>query len=472
MQFHKTLLTFLGVALAAGTAEAQPSHRFHWSLEARIAGADAVVVGSIAKVQRKVLVAPGERAKDGSVYPDGQFEYAPAVKIEEVLKGNLKGMVDDLHFKGSLGENKTYEQWLKAGNKILWFLGPAPKPGARRAWEFIVFGKEVPAEAYYGGRREPPVYAMDFTLLKDEMAILVHARKYAKTSTKILPTDMIRFGPPWNDLVVPVEPALEPLAKRLIGSPQVFVPQGQKLVPRDRYQFRFSGVNLLRHFKSEANVALLKSLLDDPPENFQSSLIWQHPVRVKAFEVLLHWRVDAPLPKAPDEVSRLELAGTAVTDAQLQRVAKLKNLERLDLQDTKITAQGLKHLAGLKKMALLELRPQQLSDANLRVLREIGLLHTVSLADENFPYQRPKSPAAVESFSLWGSPVTDAGLKELADMKNLTWIDLRDTQITDIGLKELAGMTKLRYLLLENTKVTDAGVGALQKSLPKCKITR
>ena len=379
MLFQKSLLTFLGLVVAAGTAEAQPSHKDHWSLEARIAAADAVVVGPIAKVNRKVLVPVGGRDKIGVEYPDGQFEYSPAVKIETVLKGNLKGVVDDLHFKWSLGEDKRYEQWLKAGNSMLWFLGPSSKPGAGRAWHAVVFGKAVPAEGYYGGRREPPMYAMDFTVLKDERAILARARQYAKSSTSILKTDTIRFGYPWNDLIVPVEPALEPLAKRLIASPQDFVPKDQELTPRERYQFRFCGIRLLRHFKSDANLVLLKSLLADPLENFQSSLVRQHPVRVKAFEVLLQWGVDAPLPKLPDEIDRIDLAGTGVTDALL---------------------------------------------------------------------------------------------KPLTGLKNLTWLDLSDTRVTDAGLKELAGMSKLGRLWLQNTRVTGAGIANLQKSLPKCIIAR
>jgi Ran GTPase-activating protein (RanGAP) involved in mRNA processing and transport len=42
--------------------------------------------------------------------------------------------------------------------------------------------------------------------------------------------------------------------------------------------------------------------------------------------------------------------------------------------------------------------------------------------------------------------VTDAGLKELASLKNLSKLDLSDTQVTDEGLKEL------------------------QKALPNCRI--
>jgi hypothetical protein len=44
--------------------------------------------------------------------------------------------------------------------------------------------------------------------------------------------------------------------------------------------------------------------------------------------------------------------------------------------------------------------------------------------------------------------VTDAGLKELKELKQLTTLDLEGTQVTDAGLKEL------------------------KEALPKCKISK
>ena len=67
--------------------------------------------------------------------------------------------------------------------------------------------------------------------------------------------------------------------------------------------------------------------------------------------------------------------------------------------------------------------------------------------------------------------MTDAGLKELAPLKNLTTLYLSLTQVTDAGLKELAPLKNLTTLDLTGTKVTDAGLKELRDALPKCKIT-
>ena len=44
--------------------------------------------------------------------------------------------------------------------------------------------------------------------------------------------------------------------------------------------------------------------------------------------------------------------------------------------------------------------------------------------------------------------MTDAGLKELAALKNLTTLDLSETRVTGAGLKELAALKNLTTLNL------------------------
>jgi hypothetical protein len=43
--------------------------------------------------------------------------------------------------------------------------------------------------------------------------------------------------------------------------------------------------------------------------------------------------------------------------------------------------------------------------------------------------------------------------------------------VSDTGLKHLAGLSKLTQLDLSGTEVTADGAAALQKALPRCKIT-
>ena len=65
---------------------------------------------------------------------------------------------------------------------------------------------------------------------------------------------------------------------------------------------------------------------------------------------------------------------------------------------------------------------------------------------------------SLQSLALGGSRVTDAGLKELAGLKGLRTLYLDRTRITDAGLKDLARLESLRSLCLSDTQVTDAGL--------------
>lgn len=62
--------------------------------------------------------------------------------------------------------------------------------------------------------------------------------------------------------------------------------------------------------------------------------------------------------------------------------------------------------------------------------------------------------------------MTDAGLKELKELNNLTTLDLFLTSVTDVGLRELASHKRLTFLNLMSTKVTEAGVAELKKAYP------
>jgi hypothetical protein len=466
-QFREAILVFLGVALAAANASAQPVYNRIRTVEARVGQADQVIVGTIEKVSRKTIVAPGGTDKIGVIWPEGRFEYTLTLKVSETLKGNLKGMVDDLRPEPTTFTDERYEQWMRAETSMLWFLGPTPKRGRQRHWDFLPLGEQVPAERGFSSRRGPH-FSKDFRPLKDNDEVLACARAYARTTPKVQPTHSIHvpaaIAGPSSYLIVPVEPTLEQRAKRLIATPQEFMPKGDHPHPYDLRMLRFGGVDALRYFKSDANAELLRSLLDEPPEAHEVK-----PVCVRAYEILLHWGVETPLPKSAQKIRSLDLVGTDVTDKALKQVAELRNLTKLELQNTKVTHEGLKELAGLTKLTELGLSESQLSDANLRVLRQIGLLHCLNQAES---HERPKSAEQITSLALCRSPVTDAGLRELATLKNLTWLDLRDTRVADAGLKELAGLKNLDTLLLQGTQVTDAGVHELRTALPNCTIKR
>jgi Leucine-rich repeat (LRR) protein len=157
--------------------------------------------------------------------------------------------------------------------------------------------------------------------------------------------------------------------------------------------------------------------------------------------------VDEKMPGKP--VISLSLRDTKVTDAGLEILKALPNLQSLDLTNTKITEYGLKNLKELTKIHTLDLSVTEVNDA--------GLEHVEGMIN-------------LRSLILGVTKITDAGLAHINGLTNLQKLNLEGTQVTDAGLEQLKALINLRELNLSNTKVTDESMKKLQKALPRCKI--
>jgi hypothetical protein len=76
------------------------------------------------------------------------------------------------------------------------------------------------------------------------------------------------------------------------------------------------------------------------------------------------------------------------------------------------------------------------------------------------------------TLDLWRTSVSDAGLKELAALESLNTLHLGGTKVTDAGMTALTALKNLNSLDLSKTEVTDAGLRELQRALPKCQIKK
>ncbi len=59
---------------------------------------------------------------------------------------------------------------------------------------------------------------------------------------------------------------------------------------------------------------------------------------------------DGKRPASPEELARLDLHGTLITDATSKQLKQLKSLETLSIAGTQITDAGLKELTGLMNL--------------------------------------------------------------------------------------------------------------------------
>lgn len=120
------------------------------------------------------------------------------------------------------------------------------------------------------------------------------------------------------------------------------------------------------------------------------------------------------------KVGRVNLDGVKVTDAGLKslmpHLKKLPYLIQLSLNNTQITDAALERLGELTQLQFLSLAVNHITDA--------GLIHIERLTQ-------------LKELTLVNTRITDAGLEHLKGLSNLQFICLWQTQVTDEGVRKL-----------------------------------
>ena len=89
----------------------------------------------------------------------------------------------------------------------------------------------------------------------------------------------------------------------------------------------------------------------------------------------------------------VDLSRCPATDATLEYLKGLTNLQNLDLARTQITDAGLEHLKGLSQLHNLDLAMTKVTDAGLEHLRALTQLHDLGLnVNRDYRCRTEKSP--------------------------------------------------------------------------------
>ncbi|MEO2010878.1 MAG: hypothetical protein ABGX22_19540 [Pirellulaceae bacterium] len=145
----------------------------------------------------------------------------------------------------------------------------------------------------------------------------------------------------------------------------------------------------------------------------------------------------------------LYLARTSVTSAGIQQL-DLSHLEWLDLSDTKVNDDILPQLAKATELRRLSLERTNLSSACLDAISECRKLRKLELG---------------------GVPLQGKSLATLAGLQELEGLWLVDTGINDAQLNQLYALKSLLTLDISRCKISQTAKQALQRALPKTKIT-
>ncbi|MGO8688436.1 MAG: leucine-rich repeat domain-containing protein [Thermoguttaceae bacterium] len=177
--------------------------------------------------------------------------------------------------------------------------------------------------------------------------------------------------------------------------------------------------------------------------------------------------------EALPEVEELLLDDTGVTDAGLKHIRGMSHLRLLLLDGTHVTDMGLKYLEGLPQLELLSLSGGSVTDAGLEHVKGLIQLRSLYLSETRVTGRGLKCLQGLpqlQELLLDGTQVGDAGLEHLKGLVELNRLWLDHTNVSDAGLEHLRGLTQLRELKLADSHVTGKGAERLQEALPDCTI--
>ena len=144
-------------------------------------------------------------------------------------------------------------------------------------------------------------------------------------------------------------------------------------------------------------------------------------------------------------------------------LGKLPYLEDLYLAPPAITNEGFKYLKGVTGLQRLHLNTFRLSDTAGFQITDTGLAYLKDLPSlEELDLSYPSN--------FGQSGITDESLEIVGEMPSLRVLNLFGTRITDDGVKHLERLSILEHLDLRATGVTKGRVALFKLKLPNCKI--
>jgi hypothetical protein len=270
------------------------------SIEWLTASSDVVAVASVAD-----LASEDRKPEPGETRSQWQW-VTVTLRVRATLQGKAPETVVFV-VERPRGDD-TFSRWKESGQSVLWFLEergdkkeelppdfPALPKGQRRLLKSLR-GEIVLGSPKTGKCVPRPVFSMDFSILDEEDKIIEAVKAEVARRDKA-PARLLWIRMPYevaarsgkaggaNQLGVPVNSRLEELGRGWVGSKEAWL--------------REAGVQALTQFKSEANAAILKRLLDDEAswiELKDGSEERVYYIREVAYKTLQDWKVPVPRP--------------------------------------------------------------------------------------------------------------------------------------------------------------------------------
>jgi len=138
-----------------------------------------------------------------------------------------------------------------------------------------------------------------------------------------------------------------------------------------------------------------------------------------------------------------------ISDAGLQTLSRMSNVEAIYVAGSKVTDASLDGLKDLPNLIGIGLGRTAVTDAGTAKLANCSLLFRIGLE---------------------GTEITDTGLVPLARLKGLAALNLNDTPISDASVATIARLRALQQLSIQRTRISSQGVAQIRSALPQCTI--
>jgi len=164
-----------------------------------------------------------------------------------------------------------------------------------------------------------------------------------------------------------------------------------------------------------------------------------------------------------------------VSDEGLRALAQAKTLDNLEIQDFIITGQSGQYIRQLEKLnSLIIFRCENFDSSGVLALKGLKLnrLTLRGLPINDLAMEVLSDLPTIKRLYLQELPaVSDAGMLNLAHLKDLEILDIWELPITDKSLETIAKLTSLKTLWLRATKVSDQGLEVLL-NMPRLETVR
>ncbi|WP_158545463.1 leucine-rich repeat domain-containing protein [Bremerella cremea] len=171
-------------------------------------------------------------------------------------------------------------------------------------------------------------------------------------------------------------------------------------------------------------------------------------------------------------LTALALSSCRLTDEGLRDFPHLESLHYLSLANNQI---GDKSIAAIvqsdpDELTRLILSGTDVTNQSLAILNELKHLETLVLAYTRITNIEALHALPIEVVDVSGTQFSDEEVKQFSGLTTLKVLNLYGTAITDRSLSVLEGLPDLTHLGVGNTKLSATSIQKLVESLPNCRV--